>query len=204
MSKINDYRRVRGLLLNPDAVALVTTSDDRYLTDRYVIVRVCGDTAIPGIPAIFSELPDGVYTLRATRPPKSNLSYEPVSELIADTVHRLASIRDWRPVKATNWASLDRDGVRPVHILARDDLDGPHAIAVNAGLWHRWHAGLADPKLMRELRAYQPEGKPGHPLRMDLISRHAGSSTVGYVKPVRIQDDTQRYAAEYLAQRTAI
>jgi len=62
---------------------------------------------------------------------------------------------------------------------------------------------LADRAHRRKVTAWQPEGHADHPLRIDVAPRHADAVTAGYIIPARIDDDG-RYAAEYLAQRTAL
>ena len=203
MTTVGQYRRIRRLMLDPANSVLATTSDGRYLTDRHVIVGLSGLTAVPGFGGIFAGLPDGVYSLRASQPPLPDPGREALSEAVEAAVKRLQSVRDWRPVTATGWARLGPDGAGARHVLARHDTSGPHATAVDAGLWHRWMAVLADSKRRRVVTACQPEGSPGHgpahgcqlPARASRDGRH--------VIPARVDDDG-RYVAEYLAQRTAL
>jgi hypothetical protein len=202
MTTAIQFRRIRQLMLDPANSALVTTGDGRYLTDRHVIVCLSGLAAIPGWGGILAGLPDGVYSLRASQPPVPDPRREPVSEAVEQSVRRLQSVQDWRPVTATRWARLGTSGVGARHILARHDTAGPHATAADAGLWHRWNAVLAD-RTPRRVTASQPEARPGHALRMEIISRHAPAVTVGYIVAAHVDDD-DRYPAEYLAQRTAL
>jgi len=195
------YRRIHRLLLNPDTAILVTTSGGRYLIDRSVLVCVSGPAAMPAIRGILSGLPDGVYKVRATLPPRPQPNLQPVPDAIESALGRLRHAQQWRPVTATGWCFLNGDGATAVRILARNDKTGPHPIAVNAALWHRWASQLAE--LRCAMNAYQPDGKPGHALRIDMAPKHAPATTVGYIMPVQIRGD-DRYPAEYLAQRTGI
>ncbi len=148
-----------------------------------------------------SGLPDGVYKVHATLPPRPQPNLQPVPDAIESALGRLRHAQQWRPVTATGWCFLNGDGATAVRILARNDKTGPHPIAVNAALWHRWASQLAE--LRCAMNAYQPDGKPGHALRIDMAPKHAPATTVGYIMPVQIRGD-DRYPAEYLGQRTGI
>jgi len=194
------YRRIHQLLLNPDTAVLATTSAGRYLIDRSVLVCVSGPAALPAIRGALCGLPDGVYQMRVTLPPRRRPDLKPVPDAIDGALGRLRRARHWRPVTATGWCWLNGGNQTAVRILARNDTSGPHHTAVNASLWHRWAAQLAD--LRCEMKAYQPEGKPAHALRIDMAPKHAPAITIGYIMPTRVYGD-DRLPAEYLAQRTA-
>jgi hypothetical protein len=76
------YRRIHRLLLNPGAAVLVTTSGGRYLIDRSVLVCVSGPAVMPTISGILSGLPDGVYKVHATLPPRPQPNLQPVPDAI--------------------------------------------------------------------------------------------------------------------------
>jgi hypothetical protein len=194
------YRRIHSLLLNPDTAILATISAGQYLIDRSVLVCISGPAALPTITGALSGLSDGVYKMRVTLPPLLRPELRSVPGAIESTLNRLRQAQHWRPVTATGWCWLNGDGTA-VRILARNDISGPHHTAVNASLWHRWVAQLAD--LRFEMRAYQPDGKPRHALRIDMAPKRAPATTIGYIMPTCIHGD-DRLPAEYLVQRTAL
>jgi hypothetical protein len=194
------YRQIRGLLPDPKTAILVTIGADRYVISRSVFLRVSGPDVVPGPASIFTDLTDGVYTIRATMPPLRDTAHEPVATAVKETLNRLESISDWRPVKPTRWALVSDDGTSSVRILSRRDADRRHrATAVNATLWHSWNAVFGNRTYGWAMRAYQPDQQPGKALKIEVASRRAGTWTVGYLSPVRL-GESQRYLADYLAQ----
>jgi hypothetical protein len=194
------YRQIRGLLPDPATAILVTIGDDRYVLSRSVMLRVDGQDVIPGPARIFADLADGVYAIRATRPPLRDPGQEPDATAIKETLDRLASVTDWRPVKSTRWALLSGPGASSAQILARRDGDRRRrATAVSTALWHHWNAVFGNHRFGWTMCAYQPDNRPGHALKIDVASHRAGTWTAGYLQPVHV-GEPQLYLAGYLAQ----
>jgi hypothetical protein len=176
---------VRRLLATPATAALVTAGEERYVLARSVLLRVSGPGIIPGCARIFTGLDDGTYALRAAAGPQRDPARRPpAAAAVRDMLGRLRSVAAWQPVTATRWALINgpRDG--RAQVLARRDADGmSRATAVSAVLWQRWHAAFREDGWT--LRAWQQDGRPARPLKMDVFSAHAGTWTAATSCPSR-------------------
>jgi hypothetical protein len=193
MTTIKDYRRFSGLLLDPMNTMLATAGDGRYLLDRSVVLRVAGPGAVPGAAAVFGDLPDGAYQVHSRRPPSPGQA-QPAHDAVQLLLDRYGRVADWRPVTDSGWSWTGNGITSAVQVLAREDDDGQYRpTAVNARLWHHWLATFGG-----RLVACQPAGRPGHALKLQSPKTETGTSTTGYIVPVRIGSHAQRLA-EYAA-----
>jgi hypothetical protein len=197
----SDYQQVRRLLATPATAALVTAGEERYVLARSVLLRVSGPGIIPGCARIFTGIDDGTYALRAAAGPQRDPARRPPASAVRDMLGRLRSVAAWQPVTATRWALINGPRGGPAQVLARRDADGmSRATAVSAVLWQRWHAAFHEDDWT--LHAWQQDGRPARPLKMDIFSAQAGTWTAGYIMPVTLSDPMLRDAS-YLVRTSA-
>jgi hypothetical protein len=126
-----DYSTLYRLFIDPAWVMVVTGDDGaRWITDRKVLFRDYIANAV------FRDLPDGLYELRATKPPKPvNTGLDKLSDL--DAMHRRLAGHAYSPIRPPDvpllYASPEK---HPSLIVTTEDN---RLGTFDWAAWQAWH-----------------------------------------------------------------
>lgn len=137
-----EIQRLRSLFIRPNQVFLVTVDNERWLTDRYVIVKVTGSLVLKWTDGMSDkkydcEWADGPYRLMASK----GLVSLAKEILIPDTAGLLGSLADrevndtmrWLPMTRTNWSMADSEA--KLMLAFAQDYGHRFQLAINEGIW---------------------------------------------------------------------
>jgi len=192
--------RLRSLLkVNPKEAHLITHKDEqRWLSDRYVMVNVTGDLALS--PEAFNgapfsgEMPDGTYHLTAA---KGLVPHEFLPSDTGKLIDALESREGWRRVHRTQWSVADSKAkLMLVYAQAGNGtmIGGPLKrvpMAINEGIWTAFEQAFWDELVTFETLL------DGYPFRVS-----AGNRVVGYIARGELPADQIGPAAHLLAGMT--
>ena len=175
--------RLRKLLpVNPGKVHLFTRglAGDRWLSDRYVMVKVTDDAALrvhegavysDGSELSYEEFPDGSYKLTAGKGLQPSELAVPVTVALLNLIE--SKDGNWHRLYRTQWAVSDSEAKL---MLAYTKVDGavqPHAI--NEGIWTAFEAAFPDDEVLFMAREGDPYkvvlAKDGHPETVAYVAR---------------------------------
>jgi hypothetical protein len=172
---MSDLSTLCKLVIEPSWVMVTTGSDgSRWITDRKVIFK---DYLVN---AVFRDLPDGLYELKATRPPAPlNTALVKLSDL--EAMHRSLGEHEYSPVHPPEVPVLHASpGLAQALFVVSED---GRLATVDYPAWNAWHryAGSLHGSLAASL------SEDGKFLRFDLLM--SGAVTIGWaflaVVPIR-------------------
>lgn len=190
------YRRLHGLLLEPRGpVFVVTIGNDRWISDRYVLIHA-GNA---GVEAAIGNLPDGAYKVLASREPIPHTSVYGDIAAYADVISKKLDAfenDEYYPVESTPWLLAGNDGVS-FRMMVRHSPDQNRITFANADLIYEWEstftpggktqralfeqAGHLKPIRVRQLRTFASlDPKLGRTVEYRVL--------IGYIVPARVYE----------------
>ena len=125
-SKAQQWKRLHGLMLDPELVYAVTLKGGTWVTDRYVLVDL-------GAAQQYLQPEPGTWRLRASGAPvlADSSAGELSPKAFQQKIDQLAAL-DWQPADVTEWALVGVEGTW--RLLAGDD----EPVLMDGAVIRRW------------------------------------------------------------------